>query len=180
MDPTEPSTPVHISFLMDLPTYLDARLAFLDQRFHPAMQWSFRWATRLMAVLLIYIALFMPVQPGEGPGGHVVLVVLATMMLIYGPAIRASWRWQYSKQMVRDTKIAFTFDPEVVALWTPILSQTARWEIYKRLVETRLGFLLYVNAVSFHWLPRSAFEPHAREQFVAIAREHIPYKLSRR
>ena len=180
MEPTALPTSVHISYLMDLPTYLDARRAFLAQRVHPSLQWFTRWSLRLLALLFLYVALFLPVQPGKGAGGHVGLVLIATTLLLAGPAMRAGWRWQYHKQKIRETKVAFTFDPDIVALWTPVFTMSARWEIFRRLVETREGFLLYINPVSFHWLPGSAFEPHAREQLVAMARDRIPYTLSRR
>ena len=180
MESTATPSSVHISYLMDLPSYLDARRAFLAQRVHPSLQWVIRWSSRLLAVLFLYLALLMPVPPGNDTGGHVVLVILATLMLVAGPAIRALWRLQYREQKIRETKVAFTFDPDVVALWTPVVTMSTRWDFFTRLVETREGFLLYLNDVSFHWLPGSAFEPHAREQFVAMARDKIPYKLSRR
>ena len=90
-------------------------------------------------------------------------------------AIRKELRKHYAKRPDRDMMVTWEFYPDRAVTVTDGASSQLQWRMFSRAVETKAGFLLYMNDRMFHWLPSHAFSnPEDIEKLSQLLQSSVP------
>ncbi len=86
------------------------------------------------------------------------LFILLGIMASLSPLLqRRALQKHYSERPDRDMMVKWEFYPDRILTATEGTSGQFQWRMFPRVIETRAGFLFYLNDRMFHWIPAHAF-----------------------